>query len=250
MPSWYMFPKTIPTRLWSISPSSPPWALLNQTYIRCLSQWRQHTVTRYNSVNTLPNKTTFLITTGTSLLLPPPPPIAMDTDLPTRRNLWVEIAQLPGIHRCDPCRRTHDLGKWNIYSKKASHHDICAWLDENLVNCWSQLPGKDIFPVITPFLIPERLSKGRQASSANSVASGLTNASPVHGYFRTLERNLPIRNLPEQPSRNVSSRILPMLLPLRTSLPSMTNHPSPRITPPSPMRTSLHLPIPPHSTPS
>jgi hypothetical protein len=79
-------------------------------------------------------------------------PIAMDTDLPNGRNSWAEIAQLPGVYRCDPCRRTHNLGKWNISCEKAFHPNICAcWLDENLVNLCSQLPGKTSFPSSPPF---------------------------------------------------------------------------------------------------
>jgi hypothetical protein len=138
------------------------------------------------------------------------PPIAMDTDLPNGLNLWAEIAKLPGVFRCDPCRRTPDLGKWNISCEKAFHPDICAWLDDNLVHLWSQLPSKDIFPVITPFLIPERLSKGRRASSANSVAYGLTNASPVDDYFRSLESQLPVQNLPTKPTRNIWTTVVPI----------------------------------------
>jgi hypothetical protein len=42
------------------------------------------------------------------------PSIAMDTDLPNGMNLWAEIAKLPRVFRCDPCRRTPDLGKWDI----------------------------------------------------------------------------------------------------------------------------------------
>jgi hypothetical protein len=138
------------------------------------------------------------------------PPVAMDTDLPNGMNLWEEIAKLPGVYRCDPCCWTPDLGKWNISWKNASHPDICAWIDEHLVDLWSKLPGKDTFPLITPFPIPERLSKGRRASSTNSVASGLTNASPVDDYFRKLENQLPLRNLPTKPTRNVWTTVVPI----------------------------------------
>jgi hypothetical protein len=119
-------------------------------------------------------------------------PEAMDdTDNVTGDNLWNLISSLPGVHRCDPCRRTPDLGKWNISCEKESHQRIADWIDENLVKFWSGLPGKTTFPIISTFPKPERLSKGRRVSLGSSVASGLTNASPVEDYFRQLESSLP-----------------------------------------------------------
>jgi hypothetical protein len=70
-------------------------------------------------------------------------------------------------------------------------------LDENLVDLWNSIPDKDGLPKIVPFPVPERLSKGRRASAGSSVASGLTDASPVEDYFRKLEKNL---TLPKPPS--------------------------------------------------
>jgi hypothetical protein len=43
-------------------------------------------------------------------------PEAMGTDNSAGENLWELISSLPGVYRCDPCRRTPDLGKWNISS--------------------------------------------------------------------------------------------------------------------------------------
>jgi hypothetical protein len=119
-------------------------------------------------------------------------PEAMDTDNLAGENLWKSISSLPDIYRCDPCRRTPDLGKWNISCAKASHQIICNWMDENLVHFWSNLPDSADFPKIGTFPTPERLSKGRRVSSGgSSVASGLTNASPVEDYFRQLESSPP-----------------------------------------------------------
>jgi hypothetical protein len=130
-------------------------------------------------------------------------PDAMDMDTPTGKNIWESIKTLPGVFRCDPCRRTPDLGKWNISCAQVCHTDICAWLDNNMLKLWESLPDKTSIPTISAFPFPERLSKGRKVSSNQSVTSGLTNASPVEGYLRQLELNLPSRHLPVTTIRNV-----------------------------------------------
>jgi hypothetical protein len=106
--------------------------------------------------------------------------------------------------------RTPDLGKWNISCSKESHQHICNWIDENLVNFWSTLPNSADFPKIGTFPTPERLSKGRVASSGSSVASGLTNASPVDDYLRQLESGLPPHDTTANPTRNAWKNHLPI----------------------------------------
>jgi hypothetical protein len=123
-------------------------------------------------------------------------PAAMDFPDDTNQTLWSSIRVLPGVYRCDPCRRTPDLGEWNISCALAEHPAICAWLDLNLVPLWESIANKDQIPKIATFPIPERLLKGRHVSSASSVASGLTDASPVEDYFRQLESHFPIQNPP------------------------------------------------------
>jgi hypothetical protein len=126
----------------------------------------------------------------------------MDSISATGTNLWTAIKSLPGVFRCDPCRRMIDLGKWNILCALNHHSDICKWLNDNLVDLWNSIPGKDELLKIVPFPVPERLSKGRRASSGSSVASGLTDASPVEDYFRKLERNLNLPKIPSSAFRN------------------------------------------------
>jgi hypothetical protein len=123
-------------------------------------------------------------------------PDAMDMDTPTGENIWESIKTLPGVFRCDPCRRTPDLGKWNISCVQTSHTDICDWLlDTNMPRLWESLLDKASIPTIAAFSFPEQLSKGRRVSLNQSVTLGLTNASPVEDYLRQLERNLPSRHI-------------------------------------------------------
>jgi hypothetical protein len=135
---------------------------------------------------------------------------AMDMDTQTGANLWAEIKNLPGVYRCDPCRQTPNLGKWNISCTQTCHTDICAWLDNNMITLWASLPDKASIPIISAFHYPKRLSKGRKSSSNHSLTSGLTNAPPVEDYLRQLELNLPSRPLPATTIRNVWKQTLPV----------------------------------------
>jgi hypothetical protein len=100
--------------------------------------------------------------------------------------VYSSLKSLPGVYRCDPTRRTPDLGKWNISCHETNHPDICRWIDDHLIELWQTIPLN--LPAMDTFPQPERLSKGRRArGSALSVASGLTDASPVADYMKTLE---------------------------------------------------------------
>jgi hypothetical protein len=134
----------------------------------------------------------------------------MDAIPSTGANLWTTIKSLTGVYRCDPCRRTPDLGKWNISCALEHHPTLCKWLDDNLIDLWNAIPGKDGLPKIVPFPVPERLSKGRRASSGSSVASGLTDASPVKDYFRKLELNLTLPKLQSSVFCNAWNKNLPV----------------------------------------
>jgi hypothetical protein len=106
-------------------------------------------------------------------------------------DLYSSIKNLPGVFRCDPTRRTQDLGKWNISCDGEHHPDIARWIDDHLGSIWQTIPLD--LPVIDSFPSPERLSEGRRArGSALSVASGLTDASPVAAYMKTLESNFDV----------------------------------------------------------
>jgi hypothetical protein len=96
-------------------------------------------------------------------------------------SLWQTLCKMDGVYIVDLCRRTVDLGKWNISCNATSHPSIAAWLDNNLVEIWNQVPMD--LPKFSEFPTPERLSRHR---SPRSVASGLTNASPVSHYLKSL----------------------------------------------------------------
>jgi hypothetical protein len=133
----------------------------------------------------------------------------MDAATKNGQTLWTAIRSRPGVYRCNPCRRTPDLGKWNISCSRTQHPEICEWLDENLVALWESLPKSSLL-ALKPFNSPERLAKGRLASSGSSVNSGLTDASPVEDCFRTLEANLPLTNTPSTVYHNAWDKALPV----------------------------------------
>jgi hypothetical protein len=116
---------------------------------------------------------------------------AMDYKAAGEIDLYSSIKKLPGVIRCDPTQRPQDLGKWNISCNGEHHPDIARWIDDHLVSIWQTIPID--MPFIDSFPSPERLSKGRRArGSALSGASGLTDASPVAAYMKTLERNFDV----------------------------------------------------------
>jgi hypothetical protein len=102
-----------------------------------------------------------------------------DPNFPT--SLWHTLSNMAGVYRVDSCRRTHDLGKWNISCHVDRHRSITQWIDDNLSAIWAQVPLE--LPTYAAFSSPERLSRNRVA---RSVASGLTDASPVSHYLKSL----------------------------------------------------------------
>jgi hypothetical protein len=137
-------------------------------------------------------------------------PDPMDYVTENGANLWTSIRNLPGVFPCDPCHRTPDLGKWNISCDKDHHPSICQWIDTNLITLWNTISPHSHLATFAPFPTLEQLSKGRRATLASSVVSGLTDASPVADYFRKRESNLQLQNLPSTPTRNAWKSNLPI----------------------------------------
>jgi hypothetical protein len=96
--------------------------------------------------------------------------------------------------RWTECGLTFDLGKWNILCHSSQHQKITQWIDENLHARWSAIPLA--MPSFAAFPSPTRLSRNRVSSS---VASGLTDDSPVSRYLKSLA------------TRNVSTKIKTVL---------------------------------------
>jgi hypothetical protein len=99
-------------------------------------------------------------------------------------SIWQTLSQMDAVYRVDPCCPTADLGKWNIPCFTIAHPDITNWIDNYLVDIWQQIAT--VLPPHTEFPTPERLSRNRAPRSSRSVASGLTNASPIFHYLQTL----------------------------------------------------------------
>jgi hypothetical protein len=110
------------------------------------------------------------------------------------KSLWETLSAMDGVYRVDPCRRTFDLGKWNISCHSSEHQKITRWIDAHLHARWAAIPLK--LPSFSAFPSPTRLSRNRVSSS---VASGLTDASPVSHYLKSLA------------ARNVSTKIKTVL---------------------------------------
>jgi hypothetical protein len=97
------------------------------------------------------------------------------------QSLWDTLSEMEGVYQVDPCRRTFDLGKWNISCHSFHHQKITRWIDENLHTRWSEIPLA--LPPFAKSPSPERLSRNRVS---RSIALGLTYASPGSHYLRSL----------------------------------------------------------------
>jgi hypothetical protein len=121
-----------------------------------------------------------------------------DTDTPDAnvpKSLWDTLSEMDGVYRVNPCRRTYDLGKWDISCHSSHHPKITRWIDENLHDPWAAAVPLEM-PTFATFPSPTRLSRNRVS---RLVASGLTDASPVSHYLKSLA------------ARNVATKIKTVL---------------------------------------
>ena len=120
-------------------------------------------------------------------------------------SLWKHIRSQPGVFRCDPCSATSTIGKWNISSDVNYNSDIKNWLSKILDEWHTAAPAT--FPTFQTFPEPEILSKDRRPRTP-SVSSGLTNASPIESYLKTLVQALPTPTIPPHvPRQNWKSTV-------------------------------------------
>ena len=109
-----------------------------------------------------------------------------------KRTIRSHLKGIPGITRVDPCRRTTDLGKWNIATTDEAYPAVTKWLDENLIKTFQRLPD-DIQErsSFSEFTFPRRLKKTTRPATENapkqayvaileSKASPVNNSTPVH----------------------------------------------------------------------
>jgi hypothetical protein len=119
-------------------------------------------------------------------------PEVMDSENSAGQTLWSGIRKLPRVFRCDPCARTPDLGKWNISSAVWHNADIKSWLTANLPKFFSL--ASSTTPTSRTFPVPEILSKDRRGSASMSLASGLTDSSPLDNNMRSLDSSFALTN--------------------------------------------------------
>lgn len=99
---------------------------------------------------------------------------------------WNQFLDCPGILRVDSCKRTFDLGKWNLSTTEAHYIEATQWIDDNVTRLYNNLP-KDIqdscqFSTVP---IPRRMTKTlyshqrpaqtRNPASVSTYASHLAN---------------------------------------------------------------------------
>jgi hypothetical protein len=89
-------------------------------------------------------------------------------------SLWTFLRSAPGVIRLDSCKRTADIGKWNLSTTKDDYIQVTTWIDENLPGIHLQLPTYLQDQSSTAdFPEPRRLSRTPRKTQA---ATGSTSA--------------------------------------------------------------------------
>lgn len=75
-------------------------------------------------------------------------------------SLWNFFMTIPGVLRIDSCRRTPDLGKWNLSTTEEFYPSVTQWFDENLPAIFENIPARiRAESKFEEFPIPRRLSR-------------------------------------------------------------------------------------------
>jgi hypothetical protein len=92
-----------------------------------------------------------------------------DVPNPFGETLWNTLRTCPGVTRIDSCRRTPDLGKWNLSTTQENYPSVTAWIDNNLVPLFEALPP-DIQEQSKnkEFAAPKRLTRTTRTVTARS----------------------------------------------------------------------------------
>jgi hypothetical protein len=90
-------------------------------------------------------------------------------------SLWTYLHHIPGVLRLDSCKRTADLGKWNLSTTKQDYAQVTQWIDNHIQILFKNLP-EDIQAgsASIDFPIPRHLSRSVRSPHATSVSSGIT----------------------------------------------------------------------------
>ena len=101
-----------------------------------------------------------------------------DVPNPPGNNLWNSLRTIPGVCRIDSCRRTPDLGKWNLSTTQGNYPSITAWIDENLPSLFSALPIEvQEKSTNAEFPAPLRLTRTTRTVTARSNTPSAYNSS-------------------------------------------------------------------------
>jgi hypothetical protein len=54
---------------------------------------------------------------------------------------WNQFLDSPGILRVDSCKRTFDIGKWNLSTTEDKYVEATQWIDDHISGLFNRLPG-------------------------------------------------------------------------------------------------------------
>jgi hypothetical protein len=87
-------------------------------------------------------------------------------------SLWTYLRHIPGVLYLNGCKRTADLGKWNLSTTKQDYGQVRQWIDDHIQTLFKNLP-KDIQgdSASINFPIPRCLSSSVRSPHATSISS-------------------------------------------------------------------------------
>jgi hypothetical protein len=88
----------------------------------------------------------------------------------TWKTLKDAILAVDGVTHVHACKRTHDLGKWNISTNETSWENVKIWLDTHLNKLYRHIPvaTRNRYQDYPDFEKPERLHANRTTNRSNT----------------------------------------------------------------------------------
>jgi hypothetical protein len=89
----------------------------------------------------------------------------------TWKTLKDEILAVDGLTHVHACKRTTDLGKWNISTNMKDWEHVKAWIDKHLTTLYRRIPAntRNKFPDYTKFPQPTHLHARRHQATFDST---------------------------------------------------------------------------------
>jgi hypothetical protein len=103
----------------------------------------------------------------------------------TWKTLKDAILAVEGVSHVHACKRTLDLGKWNISTNVSAWEHVKTWLDANLNKLYRRIPvsTRNKYPAYDDFANPMRLHSRRNAAPSTSTEATDAYAQSIQNHI-------------------------------------------------------------------